>query len=84
MAGASEGIYTRDFVFLQSACFHSRAARSSLTIIALKRHEALPSALTRHIFPEFVTVLLVNKALFFIPQQKCSCGCVVRQCVVNV
>lgn len=70
MAGAGVGIYTPDFVFIQSACFHSSVAPSSL--VALKRHDALLSALTRHIYPKFATALLVNKALFFITQQKCT------------
>lgn len=68
VAGAGVGIFTLDFVFIQSACFHSSVAPSSL--IALKRHEALSSALTRHIYPKFATALLVNNALFCIPQHK--------------
>lgn len=43
VAGASEGIYTPEFAFLQSACFHSSATPSCLAYIALKRHKALPS-----------------------------------------
>lgn len=57
-AGASEGIYTPDFAFLQSACFHSSATPSRHAHIALKRHKALPSAFTRHKYPEFVSVCL--------------------------
>lgn len=36
-AGAGGGIYTPDFAFLQSACFHSSATSSCLSHIALKR-----------------------------------------------
>lgn len=56
MAGATEGIYTHDF--LQSACFHSHATPFCLAHIALKRHKALASAFTRHIYNEFVSVFL--------------------------
>lgn len=54
-AGACGGIYTPDFAFLQSACFHSSATPSCLSHIALKDTRLCPLP---DIYPEFVSFFL--------------------------